>query len=74
MQNKCARCGNYLRISKEQVGVDAYNNPIYKNFAICYTCQTKVELYSSDNRKQSGLSTASCILSLFGCTLIIGFI
>lgn len=74
MQNKCARCGNYLRVSKEQVGVDAYNNPIYKNFAICDTCRTKVELYSSDNRKQSSLSTASCLLSLFGCTLLIGFI
>ncbi len=74
MQNKCARCGNYLRVSKEQVGVDAYNNPIYKNFAICDTCQTKVELYSSDKRKQSSLSAASCVLSLFGCTLLIGFI
>lgn len=84
---KCERCGNELRIGNEQVGFDENKNPIIHQFAYCDNCRIKNDMtlqqqkYSNVEKpekppakKDSVLSIAALIFSLFGCLAIVGFI
>lgn len=84
---KCERCGNELRIGNEQVGFDENKNPVIHQFAYCDNCRIKTDItlqqqkYSNVEKpekppakKDSVLSIAALIFSLFGCLAIVGFI
>lgn len=84
---KCERCGNELRIGNEQVGFDQQQNPVIHQFAYCDNCRIKTDMtlqqqkYSNVEKpekppakKDSVLSIAALIFSLFGCLAIVGFI
>lgn len=83
----CPKCSRELRIAPEQVGHDANNMPVYHRFGYCDTCMTKTDLDvvqtqvqqpsqvpAKEEKKHSGLSTAACICSIFGCTMPIAVI
>lgn len=74
----CSKCGHKLRIETEQVGMDKNELPIIHRIGYCDNCMTKTDLdaYSTEpnNKKNSTLSIWALVLSLFGCTLFIGFI
>lgn len=40
---KCGKCKAELRVAQEQVGVNAQNYPIMKNFAYCDKCRIKYD-------------------------------
>lgn len=72
---KCAKCKAELRVAQEQIGVSEQNVPILKTFAYCDKCRTKYdydELIKKQPKSNSALSVWALILSLLGCTSIIG--
>ena len=76
---KCRKCGSEMRIWSEQVGVQN-GIAVYNNFGYCDRCKEKVNIdalesqYYGRERKHSTLSICACVLSIFVCTLPIGFI
>lgn len=84
---KCEKCGNELRLGNEQVGLDQQNNPIIHQFAYCDNCRIKTDMTLQQQKyinveksekppakKDSVLSIAALVFSLFGCFAIVGFI
>ena len=72
---KCIKCKAELRVAQEQVGVNEQNLPILKTFAYCDKCRTKYdydELLKKQPKPHSALSVWALILSLLGCTSLIG--
>ena len=72
---KCTKCKNELRIAQEQIGVNEQNYPIMKTFAYCDKCKTKYdydELLKKQPKPNSALSVWALVLSLLGCTSIVG--
>lgn len=76
---KCRKCGSEMRIWSEQVGIQN-GIAVYNNFGYCDRCKEKVNIDALESqhygreRKHSTLSIIACVLSIFVCTLPIGFI
>lgn len=84
---KCEKCGNELRLGNEQVGLDQQNNPVIHQFVYCDNCRIKTDMTLQQQKyinveksekqpakKDSVLSIAALVFSLFGCFSIVGFI
>lgn len=72
---KCTKCKAELRIAQEQVGVNEQNLPILKTFAYCDKCKIRYDyddLLKKQPKPHSALSVWALILSLLGCTSLIG--
>lgn len=72
---KCTKCKSELRIAQEQIGVNEQNLPILKTVAYCDKCKVKYDyddLLKKQPKSNSALSVWALILSLLGCTSILG--
>ncbi len=72
---KCTKCKAELRIAQEQIGVNEQNLPILKTFAYCDKCKIRYDyddLLKKQPKPYSALSVWALILSLLGCTSLIG--
>lgn len=72
---KCTKCKAELRTAQEQIGVNEQNVPILKTFAYCDKCKIKYdydELLKNQPKPHSALSVWALILSLLGCSSLIG--
>lgn len=72
---KCTKCKAELRTAQEQIGVNEQNLPILKTFAYCDKCKIRYnydDLLKKQPKPYSALSVWALILSLLGCTSLIG--
>lgn len=49
---KCQKCGQEMRFGQETYGTDANGDSIYKDFAYCDNCGTKVEIQQAQQFQQ----------------------
>lgn len=71
------KCGAETNILYETVGYNENGTPITHRVSVCPNCNNRIDfdLQNQINppvKKESGLSTAACILSILGCTCLIG--
>lgn len=50
---KCQKCGQEMRFGQETYGTDANGDSIYKDFAYCDNCGTKVEIQQAQQFQQT---------------------